>query len=334
MRNIQLSHGGGGEETRSLIESLFRRHLSNPILDALEDAAVVNLAPGPIAFSTDSFTVFPPFFKGGDIGKLAVAGTVNDLAVMGARPRFLSTGFMIEEGFALDDLERVVVSLEKEAKAAGVSVVTGDTKVLPRGHLKGLLINTSGIGEVVFPGLSASSVSAEDAIIVSGSVGDHGGCILASREEMNVDLGIESDCASLWGLIEAVLKTGAHIHAMRDPTRGGLAGVLTEWAEQSNVEIEVLEDAVPVKDAVRGICELFGMEPTHLASEGRVVIAVPQADSARVLDTVTAHPLGEGARIIGTVNSGGKGGRVILRSSYQTRRIMEPPSGELLPRIC
>ena len=334
MTNIQLSHGGGGEETRTLIADLFRRHLSNPILDALEDAAIVNLSQGPVAFSTDSFTVSPCFFKGGDIGKLAVAGTVNDLAVMGARPRFLSTGFLIEEGFAWADLERVVVSLEREAKAAGVSVVTGDTKVLPRGHLNGLLINTSGIGEVVSPGLSAGSLVAEDAILVSGSVGDHGGCILASREEMNVDLGIESDCASLWGLIEAVLNTGAQIHAMRDPTRGGLAGVLTEWADQSGVEIEILEDAVPVKDAVRGICELFGMDPTHLASEGRVVIAAAAADADRVLDTLRAHPLGEDARIIGMVNSGGKGGRVILRSSYHTRRIMEPPSGELLPRIC
>ena len=253
---------------------------------------------------------------------------------MGARPRFLSTGFLIEEGFPWADLEQVVVSMAKEAKAAGVSVVTGDTKVLPRGQLNGLLINTSGIGEVVSPGLSAGSLTGGDGIIVSGSVGDHGGCILASREEMNVDLGIESDCASLWELIETVLKTGAQIHAMRDPTRGGLAGVLTEWADQSGVEIEILEDAVPVKDGVRGICELFGIDPTHLASEGRVVIGAAEADADRVLDTVRAHPLGEDARIIGTVNSGGKGGRVILRSSYQTRRIMEPPSGELVPRIC
>lgn len=334
MTNIQLSHGGGGEETRNLIISLFRRHLTNPILDALEDAAIVNLSAGPLAFSTDSFTVHPPFFNGGDIGKLAVAGTVNDLAVMGARPRFLSAGFMIQEGFAWDDLERIVVSIQQEAEKTGVSVVAGDTKVLPRGHLSGLLINTSGIGEVVRPGLSAASLTGEDKIIVSGSVGDHGGCILASREEMNVDLGIESDCASLWRLIEAVLETGAHIHAMRDPTRGGLAGVLTEWAEQSQVEIEILEEAVPVKEAVKGICELFGMEPTHLASEGRVVIAVSEADATGVLQTLTTNPLGEGARIIGNVNSGGKGGRVILRSSYHTRRIMEPPSGELLPRIC
>jgi hydrogenase expression/formation protein HypE len=333
MRRVLLAHGGGGEETRSLVNELFRKHLSNPILDSLEDAAIVNLTAKPVAFSTDSFTVFPPFFRGGDIGKLAVAGTTNDLSVMGARPRFLSAAFIIEEGFPYEDLQKIVLSMQEEAKKTSVLIVTGDTKVLPKGHLNGVLINTAGIGNVVFDGLSAAAVDVGDKIIVSGTVGDHGGCILAARQEMRFELNIESDCESLWGLIEPLLNTGAAIHAMRDPTRGGLAGVLSEWAEQAGVEMEVLEEEVPIQDAVKGICELLGMEATHLACEGRVVIAVRGNDADRVLEELTAHPSGKGAKVIGTVTSRGKG-RVVLRSAYNTRRIMEPPSGELLPRIC
>ncbi len=332
MKRILLSHGSGGEETQKLIKSLFLKYLRNPILEKMEDSALLEVK-GRIAFTTDSFTVSPPFFRGGDIGKLAIAGTVNDLAVMGAKPLYLSAGFIIEEGMDYGELERIVRSMAMEADRAGVKVVTGDTKVVPKGQADRVFINTSGIGEVIYEGLSAHRLSEGDAIIVSGSVGDHGACILAEREGMDFEIPIESDCKSLWDLIRHVLETGAQIHAMRDPTRGGLSAVLNEWAEQSGVEIEVEESAIPVKEAVRGLCELLGFEPTHLANEGMVVIAVAQKDADRVLEALRSHADGRDARIIGRVLGRGRS-RVIVRTPYGVKRIMEAPSGELLPRIC
>ncbi len=333
MQKVLLAHGGGGEETGALVREVFQKHFSNDALNALEDAAVLPWPADRIAFTTDSFTVDPPFFPGGDIGKLAVAGTVNDLCVMGARPRFLSAGFIIEEGFALKDLQRIAASMAREASLSALSVVTGDTKVMPRGDLKGIVINTAGVGEIVQEGLSASALAPGDTIIVSGTVGDHGACILASREGIDFQLALESDCASLWPLVEGVLASGARVHAMRDPTRGGLAALLNEWARQSAVEIEVAEEAIPVHDAVRGACELLGIEPTHLASEGRLVLAVDAADAEAVLRALQSHRAGTESRVIGTVLASGRP-RVVLRSPYHTRRIMDPPSGEILPRIC
>ncbi|WP_448588203.1 hydrogenase expression/formation protein HypE, partial [Thermocrinis sp.] len=227
MDRILLSHGGGGEETWKLIKELFLKHFSNEYLNRLEDSALLDMSCR-IAFTTDAFTVKPIFFKGGNIGKLAVAGTVNDLAVMGAKPTYLSASFIIEEGFLWQELELVVKSMKVEAERAGVLLVAGDTKVVPRGSADGLFISTSGIGKVVFDGLSASNVRPGDVLIVSGSLGDHGACILAEREGFDID--VESDCASLWSLVEGVLSTGAEVHAMRDPTRGGLSAVLHEWA--------------------------------------------------------------------------------------------------------
>lgn len=333
MKRVLLAHGGGGEETRQLISEVFQKLLSNPVLNSLEDAALLTIPDTKLAFTTDSFTVVPAFFKGGDIGKLAVAGTVNDLSVTGAKPLYLSSGFIIEEGFPYEDLISIVESMRHEAAHSGVLVVTGDTKVLPKGDLNGILINTSGIGEVKYAGLSAANLEAGDIIIVSGTVGDHGACILAAREDFDFELEISSDCRSLWPLLEKVLDAGACIHAMRDPTRGGLAATLIEWVEASGVEVEINEEDVPVSGAVSGISELLGMEPAHLASEGRVVMAVKRDDAERVLEVLLADPAGRGARIIGEVTKGGDA-RVILRSSYGTRRIMEPPHGELLPRIC
>ncbi len=328
-----LAHGGGGEETSTLIREVFQKHFSNDALNALEDAAVLPWSADRIAFTTDSFTVDPPFFRGGDIGKLAVAGTVNDLCVMGAKPRFLSAGFIIEEGFHVKALESIVRSMAQEASLSALTVATGDTKVMPRGDLKGIVINTAGVGELVCDGLSASAVAPGDTIIVSGTVGDHGACILASREGIDFQLDLESDCASLWPLVANVLDAGARVHAMRDPTRGGLAALLNEWARQSGVEIEVAEEAVPVHDAVRGACELLGIEPTHLASEGRLVLAVHAADAEAALEALQSQSAGAGSCIIGTVLASGRP-RVVLRSPYNTRRIMDPPSGEILPRIC
>ncbi len=332
MKKVLLAHGSGGEETQKLIRELFIKHFSNPVLEAMEDSAVLQVS-GSIAFTTDTFTVSPPFFKGGNIGKLAVAGTVNDLSVMGARPLYLSVGFIIEEGFSLQELEEIVKSMAQEANRVGVQIVTGDTKVVPRGQVDKVFINTSGVGEVVYEGLSAHNLREGDVIIVSGTVGDHGACILAQREGMEFDMPIESDCRSLWDMIEGVLESGAQLRAMRDPTRGGLSAVLNEWAQQSGVEIEVEEASIPVKEAVLGLCELLGFEPTHLANEGMVVIAVREEDVHKVLDALKNHPYGKDACVIGRVVASQKQ-RVVLKTPYGVKRIMEAPSGELLPRIC
>jgi len=332
MKKVLLSHGGGGEETQKLIKNLFLKHFSNEILEKLEDASVLNLS-GKVAFTTDAFTVSPIFFRGGDIGKLAVAGTVNDLAVMGARPKYLSVSFVIEEGFPFEDLERVVKSMAEEAVKNEVMIVAGDTKVVPKGQADKLFISVSGIGEVLYEGLSAHNLEKGDVIIVSGSVGDHGACILSQREGMEFEVPVESDCRSLWSMIEKVLRSGSEVHAIRDATRGGLAGVLNEWALQSNVVIEIEEEKIPVKEAVKGLCELLGFEPTHLANEGMAVFAVAPKDAEKVLEILRSTPEGREAQIIGKVVKKGES-KVIINTPYRVKRVMEPPSGELLPRIC
>ncbi len=332
MKEILLAHGGGGEETRQLIDSLFLKYFGNPLLETLEDAAVIE-GNARLAFTTDSFTVSPLFFNGGNIGKLAVAGTVNDLAVMGARPRYLSCAFIIEEGFPLEKLKSIVTAMAEELSKSGAQIITGDTKVVPRGSADGLFINTTGIGEVVMPGLSAGNLKPGDAVVVSGTIGDHGACIMAQREGIELESNLQSDCATLWPLIETMINAGLNVHAMRDPTRGGLAAVLNEWAVSSQVGIDVEESAIPLREEVMGLCELLGMEATSLACEGRVVIAVPEKEVSALLQVLRQHPLGEGAAQIGTVISEHPG-QVILHTDYGARRILEPPQGELLPRIC
>lgn len=332
MRKILLSHGSGGEETQKLIKNIFLKYFSNEILDKLEDSSILNVGR-KIAFTTDAFTVSPIFFKGGNIGKLAVAGTVNDLSVMGAKPLYMSVSFIIEEGLLVEELEEIVKAMDEEAQKSGIKVVAGDTKVVPKGTLDKLFISCSGIGEVLYEGLSAHNLEEGDVILVSGSVGDHGACILAEREGLEFEVPITSDCKSLWNMIEKVLSSGACIHAMRDATRGGLSAVLNEWAEQSNVEIEVEEESIPVKDAVRGLCELLGFEPFHLANEGMVVIAVKEEDAKKVLEILRSTEEGKEAEIIGRVVKKGSP-RVVINTPYGVKRIMEAPSGELLPRIC
>ena len=330
---ILLAHGTGGEETQKLIKNLFLKYFGNPILNRLDDGAVLELS-GKLVFSTDSFTVSPIFFKGGDIGKLAVAGTVNDLSVMGARPLYLSVSFIIEEGFGFEELERILISMSEEAKKSGVQIVTGDTKVVPKGQADKIFINTSGIGVLIREGISGNNLREGDIIVVSGTVGDHGACILAEREGLEFELPVESDCRSLWDLIEPVLKENIEVHAMRDATRGGLAAVLNEWAEQSSVEIEVEEEKIPVKEAVRGLCELLGFDPFHLANEGMVVFAVNPKDADRLLEILRSHPAGREATVIGIVVKNTEKPLVVLKSPYGTSRVLENLSGELLPRIC
>ncbi|ACO04139.1 MAG TPA: hydrogenase expression/formation protein HypE [Persephonella sp.] len=332
MKQILLSHGGGGEETQRLIKDLFFRYFSNPILEKMEDAAVLEIN-SKLAFTTDSFTVSPIFFKGGNIGKLAVAGTVNDLAMMGAQPLYMSCSFIIEEGFPFDHLEEIVRSMYEEMKKSGVKIVTGDTKVVPRGSADKIFINTTGIGRIVYDGISASNIQEGDIILVSGTVGDHGACIMAQREGIEMEGDLKSDCATLWPVVKDLIDSGIPIKAMRDPTRGGLSAVLNEWAESSDIGIEIEEDMIPVKDEVQGMCELLGLDPLTLANEGKLIIAVPEDQAEKTLEVLRDNPLGREAQIIGRAISDYKG-KVILKSSYGSKRILEPPAGELLPRIC
>ena len=347
---ILLSHGGGGKETSQLIvnilfKELYGLNLNNDNaknqIKLLEDAAVLN-SPQKIAFTTDSFTVSPIFFKGGDIGKLSVAGTVNDLSVMGAKPLFLSLGLIIEEGFLTGDLKKIINSAAQEAKKSGVKIVTGDTKVVPRGKADGIFINTSGIGDVLYENISVYNIADGDVIVVSGDVGDHGAAIMSQREGIDMDVETESDCASLWDMIDTTLKQGVIVSTIRDATRGGLAAVLNEWALTAGVSIYIEEDKIPVRDSVKGFCELLGFEPYQLACEGRAVFAVKPEHVKKTLDILKSHPLGKNARVIGVVennndinnNSPDLKGKVILKGIYGVNRLLDYPSGELLPRIC
>ncbi len=331
-REIQLSHGGGGEEMNSLIHGLFYRNFENDILTGAEDAALLKPA-GNIAFTTDSFTVSPIFFGGGDIGKLAVAGTVNDLAMMAAKPLWLSAGFMIEEGFSFEELEKIVESMAKELKKSGAKIVCGDTKVVPKGSLDGIFINTSGIGEVRRDGVGTHNLQIGDAVIVSRDIGRHGAAIMMAREGIDLTSDLKSDCETLWPAVEAMCDAGVRIRAMRDATRGGLAAVLNEWAEASQVCIEIEEEQLPVCEEVRGICEMLGFEPYDLANEGTFIISLHPDDATPALECLSEYPFCADAAIIGTV-SDRKRGRVILRSPWGSSRYLELPKGELLPRIC
>jgi hydrogenase expression/formation protein HypE len=333
MKRIRLSEGGGGEETWRLIKGLFLKHFNNPILSSLEDSALLEVG-SKVAFTTDAFTVKPLFFRGGDIGKLAVAGTINDLAVMGAKPIYLSVAFVIEEGFPYEDLEKIVESMARTAREAGVLIVAGDTKVIPSGRGEDLFITTSGIGKVVYEGLSCRNIREGDAVIVSGPIGDHGACVLAEREGFYFGEGFGSDCEPLWDLVEHMLRSGVEVHAMRDPTRGGLSAVLHEWAMASQVSFLVEEEKVPIREEVLGICEFLGLEPYHLACEGRIVFAVKGEEAEKALKVLKEHPKGEEASIIGYAIRPEGRPSVILKTPYGTKRFLEPPMGELLPRIC
>ena len=332
MEQIQLSHGGGGEETNSLIHDLFYHHFSNDILIAAEDAAVLEVK-NKIAFTTDSFTVSPIFFNGGNIGKLAIAGTVNDLAMMGAEPRYLSTSFMIEEGFSFDDLETIVKAMAKELKQSGAKIVCGDTKVVPKGAVDQIFINTSGIGEIVKEGISANTIQEGNVIIVSGDVGRHGAAILMEREGLGISGDLQSDCATLWPAVQALIDADIAIAAIRDATRGGLSAVLNEWAAQSSVCLEIEEKNIPVDDAVQGICELFGFEAFDFANEGTFILAVSPEDASKSIEVLHTLDVTKKAAVIGEVSMK-KQGKVILHSAYGSSRYLDLPKGELLPRIC
>lgn len=332
---ILLAHGSGGRLTQELIESVFGKALSNPILDRLDDSATLEME-GRIAFTIDSHVVSPLFFPGGDIGRLSLTGTVNDLAVAGARPLYISAGFIIEEGFPLDDLRAIVDSMSNAAGEAGVQVVTGDTKVVERGAADGVFITTCGIG--VIPAgtdISSSKAVPGDAVIISGSIGEHGITILSRREGMVFDTELESDCAPLAGLVSSMLEASPGVHSMRDPTRGGLAATLNEISASSQVSIEIEEASIPCKPSVRAACELLGLDPLVLANEGKLVAFVAAEDAQKVLAAMRGNPLGADATVIGSVEeSENDRHRVFARTLLGSRRIISMPTGEQLPRIC
>ena len=331
---ILLGHGSGGRLTSQLLERLILPALDNPLLRTLDDHALVHAGATSVAFTTDSFVVTPLFFPGGDIGELAVNGTVNDLAMGGAIPLCLSLALIIEEGFPLAELARVLGSVRRAADRAGVAVVTGDTKVVGRGAADGLFVNTAGIG-VPRPGvaLSSSRVRPGDAIVVSGTIGDHGVAILAQREGLALGGDLASDTAPLHELVGAMLDAHPGIHGMRDPTRGGVAATLVEIATRQGLGIEVDELTIPVHDSVRGACEILGLDPLFVANEGKLVAFVPPESADLVLDAMRAHPLGRDAACVGRVTRDHPG-RVLLRTPIGGQRILELPFAESLPRIC
>lgn len=335
-KTILLGHGSGGKLSNDLIKDLFVKYFSNDILKEQTDAAVIQVASKNLAFTTDSFVVDPIFFPGGDIGKLAVAGTVNDLAVSGSKPLFLSTSFIIEEGFSLADLERIVKSMAQEAKVAGISIVTGDTKVVNRGKCDKVFINTSGVGELLPKHINigkGSNIQPGDKIIINGTIADHGMAVMAAREELSFTTDIKSDCACLNHLIGEALAVTDQIRFMRDATRGGLATVLCELAEKKNFGIEINEAALLVNENVRGMCELLGFDPLYVANEGKVVMVVGKKDAEKVLETLRKNELGQKAAIIGEVVNEHLG-RAWLTTVIGGKRIIDMLAGEQLPRIC
>jgi hydrogenase expression/formation protein HypE len=331
---IQLAHGGGGRIMRELLEKVVLPAFSNKVLDARHDSAVLDMGGVRLAFTTDTYVVQPRFFPGGNIGKLAVYGTVNDLAMGGAKPQFLSVGLVLEEGYSIEELRRVVESMRMAAAECGVTIVTGDTKVVDKGKGDGVFINTAGIG-LVPPGVDIGPhrVQAGDAIIVSGDVGRHGIAVMSVREGLTFETPIESDCAPVHHLASALLEGGVDVHCMRDPTRGGLASVLNEIATDAQVGVEAVEADIPVEEGVAGACEMLGLDPFYVACEGRMVVFVPGDQSLKALALLRAAKGGEGAVRIGTVTETGKG-TVYLRTSLGTKRILDLLSGEQLPRIC
>ncbi len=331
---VMLAHGGGGKLMHDMIERMFMTAFENPLLNSRHDGAVFDVSEGRMAFTTDSYVVNPVFFPGGDIGSLAVNGTVNDLAVCGARPLYLSTGFIIEEGFPVEDLWRVVRSMRETADAAGVFLATGDTKVVDRGKGDGIFINTSGIG-VVPDGvdIGPQSVRPGDAVILSGDIGRHGIAIMAAREGLEFETTLTSDCAPLSGVIGRLLEEGVNVRCMRDLTRGGLASALVEIAEASGHMLRIRETDIHVSEDVRGACEILGFDPMYLANEGRFVAFVEPADAERTLEIMASDENCAGASLIGSVIDRSRS-KVVLESAIGADRIVDMFSGEQLPRIC
>jgi hydrogenase expression/formation protein HypE len=331
---ILLGHGSGGKLSHDLIKEIFLPRFSNPFLKPLDDSAKITNRNGPVAFTTDSYVVSPLFFPGGDIGKLAVCGTVNDLSMIGAVPSYLSLSFIIEEGFSIELLKQIVSSIHEAAEQSGVSIVTGDTKVVEHGAADGLFINTAGIGWIR-PGVNLSGINAKagDRILLSGYLGDHEITILSQREGFKFESELRSDCAPLNDLTGKMLDVSPSIRCLRDPTRGGLATTLNEIASSSHVGMVIEEKEVPVRESVRGICELLGLDPLYLANEGKMIAICPPDEAERLLEVMREHPLGKQTRVIGRVTEENPK-RVVLHTLIGGHRILDMLTGTQYPRIC
>ena len=331
---ITLDHGSGGKLSNQLIHSIFLKYFNNPILNKMHDGAVLPKTNKRIAFSTDSFTVSPIFFPGGNIGDLAIHGTVNDLAMCGAKPKYLSVSFILEEGIQIDSLEKIVCSMAKALNNIGIKIVTGDTKVVKHGEVDGIFINTTGLGYIEDGvAISAEQAKEGDLILINGSIGNHGISVLASRENLDLDKDIYSDTAPLADMVEKILKVSKDIHVLRDPTRGGLATALNEIAKSSNMVIEIDEEKLPIDNSVKDTCEILGYDPLYLANEGKLIAFVNPKDAEKVLDEMKKCKYGEQSAIIGKVISAGEG-RVYINTSIGGKRIIGMLSGQQLPRIC
>jgi hydrogenase expression/formation protein HypE len=330
---ILLAHGSGGKLMHRLLKELVFPHFSNPILDKNDDSAVLDIK-GKTAFTTDSFVVKPLFFPGGDIGKLAICGTINDLAVMGAKPMYLTAACIVEEGFQIRLFEKIIQSMAKAANASGIKIVGGDLKVVEKNSCDGIFINTSAIG-IIPPGINISSNKAEpgDLIIINGFIGEHAAAVMSARQDYKLNTSIKSDCAALNHLIGDILRSCPGIHLMRDPTRGGVATTLNEIAQKSCVQIQIDEDRLPVTEAVKGFCEILGIDPLYMANEGKVLIFAKEKDRKKILPVMQKNPLGKHAAVIGQVTKRNNP-IVLLRTSIGSTRILDMLTGEQLPRIC
>ena len=332
--NITLSHGSGGVQSNKLINEVFLKYFNNDILDQMNDAAQVDIDFARLAFTTDSFVVNPIFFNGGNIGKLAICGTVNDLAVSGAKPLYLTSAFIIEEGFSIGKLEEIVKSMAEEANKAGVKIVAGDTKVVEKGSVDGIFINTSGIGRIYENvNINCANARAGDYVIINGTLGDHGMTIMCERNKLGLEGNLKSDCACLNSLVDTMLEAYDGIHVIRDATRGGVAAVLNEISEFSNVTIALEENNLPLKEEVKGATEMLGLDPLYIANEGKLCAFVPEYYAEKVLNAMRKHPLGSEAAIIGKVTQE-LGQKVYLNTVVGGKRIVDMPSGIQLPRIC
>ncbi|MDZ7838252.1 MAG: hydrogenase expression/formation protein HypE [Actinomycetota bacterium] len=331
---MQLSHGDGGLKTSQLIHDLILDYLGNSTLNKMEDSAIIETGGSRLAFTTDSFVVNPIFFPGGDIGKLSICGTVNDLATTGCTALGLSFSLIMEEGFPIKHLKRILASIKTTCREAGVNIITGDTKVVEKGSVDKIFINTSGLG-IIKPGLSLSpeKIKAGDKIIINGPIGDHGISILSQREEFNFKSNIVSDCAPLNSMVDEIISTSGRIHALRDATRGGLATVLLEMADTSNHSMDIYSKNIKVTNEVKGICDFLGLDPLYIANEGKMVMFVDAEDADTVLETIRQNKYGQGASIIGEVGPKGSSS-VILNTEIGTRRMLDMQYGEQLPRIC
>lgn len=330
---VTLAHGAGGKQTSELIDRIFKAHFANPDLTA-DDAAVLSAPKGRMAMTTDGFIVSPAFFSGGNIGKLSICGTVNDLACMGAKPLYLSCAFVIEEGYPLDKLEEIAAAMAKTAAEVGVRIVSGDTKVAGKGQVDGVFITTTGVGEIV-EGVTTSGALAQpgDAVLVTGDVGRHGCTILLERNEFGIEADVTSDCAPLWGAVESVLERTHNVHVIRDATRGGVGTVLYEIAAQSGVGVRLDSTAVPVAPEVKGVCGMLGLEPLYLACEGRLVFVAPQEELSGILEALRSTPYAQNAAVIGAITAE-QPGRVVMTTEIGAQTLLPQPGGELLPRIC